>query len=227
MSLSARCCYSCRAFFRRRAKKNDNQRCRSNDGRCLITFSNKKCITCRYDKCLSVGMDPGLVQGQRQKIKREEADDIASDTEDNDEGNEQYDMNMSGDSMGPDSVPPSRSLMSPTSQLDSNPGPSSMVSPPPCHVSPPIKEEPGPSFLQGQNKFVNEDIWGQSLTHLTHNTPGFNRPSVIMRAKKNSDNRVSKRQESSKLQLQADILKFHGNILTHTGMVYSFSFGIL
>ena len=34
------------------------------------------------------------------------------------------------------------------------------------------------------------------------------RPSVIMRAGK---------EDSSKLQMQADILKFHGNILTHTG----------
>ena len=34
------------------------------------------------------------------------------------------------------------------------------------------------------------------------------RPSVIKRAG---------REDRSKLQLQADILKFHGNILTHTG----------
>ena len=39
--------------------------------------------------------------------------------------------------------------------------------------------------------------------HVTHR-----RPSVIMRAG---------REDSNKLQLQADILKFHGNILTHTG----------
>ena len=205
--LSARCCYSCRAFFRRRAKKNDNQRCRSNDGQCLITACSKKCITCRYNKCLSVGMDPALVQGQRHKMKREQADDIASDTEVYDESNE-HDMNTSNDSIRSDSVPLPRTPMTPMtpmSPFDSNPGPSSMV-------SPTIKKEPSQSVLMDHQKnFRNEQFWGQPLTY---NTPGFNRPSVIMRAHGSSG---IKRQESSKLQLQADILKFHGNILTHTG----------
>lgn len=41
----------------------------------------------------------------------------------------------------------------------------------------------------------------------------FQRPSVIRRAG---------REDPSKLQLQADILKFHGNILTHTGNLFSY-----
>lgn len=46
-----------------------------------------------------------------------------------------------------------------------------------------------------------------------HNTSLFQRPSVIRRAG---------REDSSKLQLQADILKYHGNILTHTGNLFSY-----
>ena len=44
--------------------------------------------------------------------------------------------------------------------------------------------------------------------HVAAHVAAHRRPSVIMRAGK---------EDSSKLQLQADILKFHGNILTHTG----------
>ena len=42
--------------------------------------------------------------------------------------------------------------------------------------------------------------------------PSLPRPSVIMRA-------VREVEDPAKLQLQADILKFHGNILTHTGQI--------
>ena len=45
--------------------------------------------------------------------------------------------------------------------------------------------------------------------HVSGHVASHRRPSVIMRAGK---------EDSSKLQLQADILKFHGNILTHTGI---------
>ena len=58
----ARCCYSCRAFFRRTAPRSDSLRCRSSLGTCEISSKNKKCISCRYEKCLLIGMDPHLVQ---------------------------------------------------------------------------------------------------------------------------------------------------------------------
>ena len=61
-SLSARCCYSCRAFFRRRAMKQEKVRCRSSEGDCQVTSQGKKCVACRYRKCLRIGMDPLLVQ---------------------------------------------------------------------------------------------------------------------------------------------------------------------
>ena len=61
--VAARCCYSCRAFFRRRAQRAESHRCRSSGpGDCAITAESKKCISCRYNKCLSIGMDPALVR---------------------------------------------------------------------------------------------------------------------------------------------------------------------
>ena len=61
--VTARCCYSCRAFFRRRAQRAESHRCRSSvAGDCAITAASKKCISCRYNKCLSIGMDPALVR---------------------------------------------------------------------------------------------------------------------------------------------------------------------
>ena len=67
-----------------------------------------------------------------------------------------------------------------------------------------------------ENKFHYPGDRSQPPTRHYHSAPGHTaahvaahrRPSVIMRAGK---------EDSSKLQLQADILKFHGNILTHTG----------
>ena len=38
-------------------------------GKCEISSKNKKCISCRYDRCSLVGMDPMLVQVT--KIKEE------------------------------------------------------------------------------------------------------------------------------------------------------------
>ena len=60
--ISARCCYSCRAFFRRRAQRSEVTRCRLSAGMCDISLASKKCIACRYNKCLAIGMDPALVQ---------------------------------------------------------------------------------------------------------------------------------------------------------------------
>jgi len=74
----ARCCYSCRAFFRRTAARSEFLTCRSSLRTCEITSSSKKCIACRYDKCLKIGMKPELVQGSRKKtgerIDAEECD---------------------------------------------------------------------------------------------------------------------------------------------------------
>ena len=74
----------------------------------------------------------------------------------------------------------------------------------------------GSGSQYSENKFHYPSDRSQPPTRHYHSAPGHaaahvaahRRPSVIMRAGK---------EDSSKLQLQADILKFHGNILTHTG----------
>ena len=66
-------CYSCRAFFRRANQanmKSSGYVCKY-DNKCDITCSNrKKCQRCRYEQCLSVGMDPSLVLSEEQKKTR-------------------------------------------------------------------------------------------------------------------------------------------------------------
>jgi len=67
LHFGARCCYSCRAFFRRTAPRKSTLRCRSGLGECDVAHRNKKCISCRYQKCINIGMNPHLVQGSRKK----------------------------------------------------------------------------------------------------------------------------------------------------------------
>ena len=64
-------CYSCRAFFRRTAPRSHSLSCRSSLGKCEISSKHKKCISCRYNKCLEIGMAPELVQvGTRRRVRR-------------------------------------------------------------------------------------------------------------------------------------------------------------
>ena len=42
--------------------KQEKVRCRSSEGDCQVTSQGKKCVACRYRKCLRIGMDPLLVQ---------------------------------------------------------------------------------------------------------------------------------------------------------------------
>ena len=66
--IAANCCYSCRAFFRRtttRVRLKGLKRCKTGLKACHVSQSAKSCIHCRYNKCLSIGMSPSLLQGQR------------------------------------------------------------------------------------------------------------------------------------------------------------------
>jgi len=65
LHFGARCCYSCRAFFRRTVPRSEALRCRSGLAKCEINTKNKKCISCRYNKCVTIGMSPSLVRGGR------------------------------------------------------------------------------------------------------------------------------------------------------------------
>ncbi|KAI6234002.1 hypothetical protein M3Y99_00853600 [Aphelenchoides fujianensis] len=56
---------SCKAFFRRNARQHVHFSC-AYGGRCKITPDGRKsCRACRFQRCLSVGMDPKLVQSDR------------------------------------------------------------------------------------------------------------------------------------------------------------------
>lgn len=66
----ATCCYSCRQFFRRSSIKNTYKKysCPS-FGKCAeVTLENRtKCIKCRYEKCLKVGMRPEFIMNNAEK----------------------------------------------------------------------------------------------------------------------------------------------------------------
>jgi len=80
LHFGARCCYSCRAFFRRRAIRREELRCRTSLGDCQLDINDKKCIACRYQKCLRIGMDPLLVQGSRKRQRKREDIDVGETT---------------------------------------------------------------------------------------------------------------------------------------------------
>ena len=55
-------CFSCRAFFRRIVRKKKPTKCQGGPQTCVIDVINRAvCAYCRYQKCLSIGMDPQRV----------------------------------------------------------------------------------------------------------------------------------------------------------------------
>jgi len=79
------CCFSCKAFFRRAVNwQNKNTRefqCKF-DGNCDITIKNRKtCQCCRFQKCVTTGMNPSWVLSDQQRKKRfkkyRETDDLS------------------------------------------------------------------------------------------------------------------------------------------------------
>jgi len=63
-------CYSCRAFFRRNAQKEERNDCKEAN-QCSITYRDRKaCTSCRYRKCISAGMIPQLVLTEDAKKQR-------------------------------------------------------------------------------------------------------------------------------------------------------------
>jgi len=94
LHFGARCCYSCRAFFRRTAPRSSSLRCRSGLGKCDVSHRNKKCISCRYGKCLDIGMDPQLVQGSRMKRDNIDQDDNQIDEEEQEDSNDKKSLDV-------------------------------------------------------------------------------------------------------------------------------------
>ena len=65
------CCYSCKAFFRRYVRGENNihlHRCKENNA-CPLTEGRKTCKNCRYNKCLQVGMTPEKVLNEEDRKK--------------------------------------------------------------------------------------------------------------------------------------------------------------
>jgi len=67
-------CFSCRIFFRRAATSDRKFTCtsieRENENNCIIEKVNRsQCKKCRYDKCLSVGLLPYLVNTPNRKAR--------------------------------------------------------------------------------------------------------------------------------------------------------------
>ena len=171
--------------------------------------NNKKCIACRYQRCLAIGMDPALVQvravrylelifkllilkGSRKRQRKNDANEEEEGDETQSDGAETSEQ---------------REL----EETDSG------VSPQP--ISSPAVHNPLHSSFSFP--FTTTPIIKPDLTSLTFPYTGGDlktppvpqRPSVIKRAV---------REDPAKLQMQADILKFHGNILTHTGNLFSY-----
>ena len=48
------------------------KKCKTGLGRCDVSEAAKSCINCRYNKCLSIGMSPDLLQGKRKREEEEE-----------------------------------------------------------------------------------------------------------------------------------------------------------
>ncbi|XP_023340074.1 uncharacterized protein LOC111710243 [Eurytemora carolleeae] len=67
------CCYSCKAFFRRvvNTSKANKYKCRNGSNLCDVSLGNRRsCQACRYRKCVSAGMKPGLVLSDEQCTRR-------------------------------------------------------------------------------------------------------------------------------------------------------------
>merc|ERR1711953_397534 len=68
-------CFSCRAFFRRTSEivKTTILSC-ENSGKCHITEVDRSCKSCRYQKCLSIGMNPSMIgRRARTAVARQES----------------------------------------------------------------------------------------------------------------------------------------------------------
>ena len=102
---AAACCYSCRAFFRRtalRVRLRGIKRCRTGRRSCDLTAAGK-CIHCRYQRCLDIGMSTEKLQGHRGKNHNSEIeaqnDDTKEECNDKSEVNITYGLSISVDEL--------------------------------------------------------------------------------------------------------------------------------
>ena len=182
--------------------RNDIQRCRASNTSepCDLSGKSKKCIACRYKRCLEIGMDPALVQGSRKRLVKTEQFDDDEDDEEQESMRAATPVSSVSQLTSSSSFSSSLYELKPPSRHD--PQNMNFFTIPP---SPSFTIPPSPSFTSSSSSSscVEPCVPGPSSS-----VPQYQRPSVIMRAG---------RDETSKLQLQADILKFHGDVLKHTG----------
>ena len=64
-------CFSCRAFFRRVVRKKEPTKCQGGHQICVIDIKTRAlCAYCRFQKCLSVGMDrQRVMKGEALRVK--------------------------------------------------------------------------------------------------------------------------------------------------------------
>ena len=63
-------CYSCRQFFRRQTNTGGQKTCKWGR-KCVVTHWEKRmCPTCRYQKCLTIGMRTDLVLDTGTRMRR-------------------------------------------------------------------------------------------------------------------------------------------------------------
>ena len=61
------CCFSCRVFFRRCVLRPEINVCQGHKN-CIVDLATRSnCQYCRFQKCLSIGMDPATVKPPRQE----------------------------------------------------------------------------------------------------------------------------------------------------------------
>ncbi|KAH7725275.1 NHR-2 protein [Aphelenchoides avenae] len=71
-------CEGCKGFFRRSVQANQTYQCPKN-GKCVIErHSRNRCQSCRYERCLSVGMRRDSVRSENDR-KRKKNDDLEKD----------------------------------------------------------------------------------------------------------------------------------------------------
>ena len=72
----AKCCYSCRAFFRRSISGGTKYSC-VQSGQCLINKTTRRqCQACRLNKCFDMGMSDTWVMTESDKLEKKNAAEV-------------------------------------------------------------------------------------------------------------------------------------------------------
>uniref|UniRef100_A0AC35FQV3 Uncharacterized protein n=1 Tax=Panagrolaimus sp. PS1159 TaxID=55785 RepID=A0AC35FQV3_9BILA len=87
------CCSGCKCFFRRTVKLKHVYTCLHSDDCIVKTGCYSMCRACRFNKCLAVGLDPKLMQGNRGKVNEIQFDAVLKTKMSKNENNDKYSRN--------------------------------------------------------------------------------------------------------------------------------------